>query len=205
MKVTVTLAITKTAARLSRLLGRGGGQALPGLLAERFDPHLAQKLAAALPHGVILVTGTNGKTTTTKLIAAMLEAQGERVLTNSTGSNLKRGITSALIAAADRRGQVAATIGLFEVDEANLRLVAPEVQPQHIIVLNLFRDQLDRYGELDTTAAMIGEGIATTKATVHLNVRYAMSGWCLAGCFMGTLGITVARRDTLAGRSREWR
>src|ERR1700729_4313546 len=101
MKVGTTLAITKTAAGLSRLLGRGGGQALPGLLAERLDPHLAQKLSSSLPHGVILVTGTNGKTTTTKLIAAMLTASGERVLTNSTGSNLKRGVTSALIAAAD--------------------------------------------------------------------------------------------------------
>lgn len=169
MKVSVTLAITKTAARLSRMLGRGGGQALPGLLAERFDPHLAQRLAAGLPHGVILVTGTNGKTTTTKLIAAMLEAQGERVLSNNTGSNLKRGITSALIAAADHRGRLKATIGLFEVDEANLRLVAPELNPQHIVVLNLFRDQLDRYGELDTTAALIGQGIAATEARVYLN------------------------------------
>jgi len=89
------------------VLGRGGGQALPGLVAEKLDPHLAQKLAKGLPHGVILVTGTNGKTTTTKLIADMLRAAGERVLTNSTGSNLKRGVTSALIAGADAGGKLA--------------------------------------------------------------------------------------------------
>ena len=174
MHATVILAITKAAAKLSRGLGRGGGQALPGLIAERLDPQLAQKLAARLPHGVILVTGTNGKTTTTKLIAAALEASGERVLTNSTGSNLLRGVTSALIGAADIHGETDATIGLFEVDEANLRLVAPDLQPQHIVVLNLFRDQLDRYGELDTTAAKIGQGIAATSAKVYLNADDAL-------------------------------
>lgn len=167
--LTVTLIITKAAAALSRWTGRGGGQALPGLVAERLDPDLAGKLGRRLPHGVILVTGTNGKTTTTKLLAAALEAAGERVLTNSTGSNLKRGVASALIAAADLRGRMDATIGLFEVDEASLRHVAPELQPKAVVVLNLFRDQLDRYGELDTTAAMIGQGIAATKARLFLN------------------------------------
>jgi UDP-N-acetylmuramyl tripeptide synthase len=169
MPVWFTLAVTKTAARLSRLLGKGGGHALPGLIAERLDPRLAGKLVSGLPHGVIMVTGTNGKTTTTKLIAEALEANGERVLTNSTGSNLKRGITSALISAASLRGRFEATIGLFEVDEASLRLVASDLQPSDIVVLNLFRDQLDRYGELDTTAALIGEGIAATTARLYLN------------------------------------
>jgi lipid II isoglutaminyl synthase (glutamine-hydrolysing) len=168
--MSATLLITKAARALSRTLGRGGGHALPGLIAERLDPHLARKLAGGLPHGVILVTGTNGKTTTTKLIRAALEASGERVLVNSTGSNLKRGVTSALIAAADVSGKIDATIGLFEVDEASLRQVAPELMPAHIVVLNLFRDQLDRYGELDTTASLIGQGIAATKARVYLNV-----------------------------------
>jgi UDP-N-acetylmuramyl tripeptide synthase len=169
MPVILTLLLTKAAAKISRWLGRGGGHALPGVIAERLDPHLARKIAAGLPNGVILVTGTNGKTTTTKLISAMLEANGERVLTNSTGSNLKRGVTSALIGAANLSGKIDATIGLFEVDEASLRQVAPELQPRHIVVLNLFRDQLDRYGELDTTAALIGEGIAATRAHLYLN------------------------------------
>ena len=169
MYIPLTLAITKTAAGLSRALGRGGGGALPGLIADRLDKRLGQKLAAQIPHGVIIVTGTNGKTTTTKMIASALEASGERVLTNRSGSNLRRGVLSSLIAGADHRGKINATIALFEVDEASLRRIAPELQPRHIMVLNLFRDQLDRYGELDTTAALIGQGIAATKANVYLN------------------------------------
>jgi UDP-N-acetylmuramyl tripeptide synthase len=169
MNITLSLLATKAAARMSRMLGRGGGGALPGVVAEWFDPHLSGKLAAGLPGGVIVVTGTNGKTTTTKLIGELLAANGVKIVTNSSGSNLKRGITSALIAAADMNGKMQATVGLFEVDEASLRLVAPEVKPRHIVVTNLFRDQLDRYGELDTTAKLIGEGITATSAQLYLN------------------------------------
>ncbi len=169
MPVVFTLAVTKLAAAVSRLFGRGSGNALPGLIAERLDPNLAAKLVGQLPQGVILVTGTNGKTTTTKLIATALTDSGERVLTNKSGSNLRRGIFSALIDQASLTGRINATIALFEIDEAALRLVASELNPTHIVVLNLFRDQLDRYGELDTTAAMIGEGIAATTASLHLN------------------------------------
>lgn len=169
MSVTSTLVVAKSAAALSRFFGRGGGGALPGVVAERLDPHLSSKLAAGLTGGVIIVTGTNGKTTTTKLIAELLKSTGIKVVTNSSGSNLKRGVTSALIAAADIRGKVDATVGLFEVDEASLRRISPDLKPDHIIVTNLFRDQLDRYGELDTTAALIGEGINGTGAQLYLN------------------------------------
>ncbi len=169
MPLFLTLAIAKLAAAISRGLGRGGGHALPGLVADWLDPHLSGKLAARLSDGVIVITGTNGKTTTTKLIAEMLQASGKRVVTNTTGSNLKRGVTSALIEAASLSGRMSETVGLFEVDEASLRRVAPEVKPQYIVVTNLFRDQLDRYGELDATAKLIGEGIAGTTAQVYLN------------------------------------
>jgi UDP-N-acetylmuramyl tripeptide synthase len=169
MNVMLSLMATKAAAGLSRAFGRGGGGALPGLIAERLNSHLIGKLASGLTGGVIVVTGTNGKTTTTKLIAEVLSANGVKFVTNSSGSNLKRGITSALIAASNLRGVLNGTVGLFEVDEASLRLVVPEIKPDHIVVTNLFRDQLDRYGELDTTAALIGEGIAATHAQLYLN------------------------------------
>jgi UDP-N-acetylmuramyl tripeptide synthase len=170
MKHTLTIAAAKLASAATRSFGRGSGAALPGLIAEKWNPEVGAHLAAQLPHGVILVTGTNGKTTTTKLLADALEKSGERVLNNRTGSNLRRGVLSALIQNSSLRGKTRATIGLFEVDEASLRRVVPLVNPKLIVVLNLFRDQLDRYGELDTTAALIGEGIAgAPKAKVVLN------------------------------------
>lgn len=170
LPIGATVALAKLSRILSRWLGRGGGTAIPGKLADQLDPDLIGKLAAGLPHGAIVVTGTNGKTTSTKLLAAALAASGEKVLTNRAGSNLKQGILSALIDASNRRGQIKDfTIGLFEVDEATLRLVAPALQPRLIMVLNLFRDQLDRYGELDTTASLIGQGIEATSARLVLN------------------------------------
>lgn len=164
----LAIAAGKATARTSRLAGRGSGSALPGLVAERIDADLARTLVRDLPHGVVLVTGTNGKTTTTKLIAAILEAAGERVLTNRSGSNLKRGIVSTLIGAA-QRGRLSATIGLFEVDEASLRVLSPLLTPRLVVVTNLFRDQLDRYGEFDITARLIGDGIALSSTDLVLN------------------------------------
>ena len=169
MSVRTTLTVTKAATKAARLLGKGSGTALPGLIAQRLQPKLPAILASQLPHGIVLVTGTNGKTTTTKLILEMLEAHGEVVLSNRAGSNLRRGIISTLINAANMKGEIKATIGLFEVDEASLRLVTQELKPRAILVLNLFRDQLDRYGELDTLAKVIGEGIADTEADLYLN------------------------------------
>src|SRR5438128_937579 len=128
MRDMAAIAIARTAAVTSRRLG-GGGQALPGAIAGKLAPDLPRRLAAELPRGSILVTGTNGKTTTTKLIVAALRRGGETVLTNATGANLRGGIVSALIGAADLHGRTDATIGVFEVDEASLRLVARELQP----------------------------------------------------------------------------
>ena len=168
MREAAAITVARTAATLSRRLGRGG-QTLPGAIAGRIAPGLPAKLAAELPNGCILITGTNGKTTATKLIAEALRHSGDTVLTNASGANLRGGVVSALVSAADLHGRIDATIGVFEVDEASLRLVAAELRPRHIVVLNLFRDQLDRYGELDTTAAMIADGIAATSARLYLN------------------------------------
>jgi UDP-N-acetylmuramyl tripeptide synthase len=115
------------------------------------------------------VTGTNGKTTTVKMLAGILSDAGETVVTNRAGSNLSRGIVSTLIEHASPSGRFEAGIGLFEVDEAAMPAVAQMLQPRAIIVLNLFRDQLDRYGELDSTAEIIGTAIAATTAKLYLN------------------------------------
>ena len=152
------LAVTagKLAGRASLLAGRGGATSLPGLVAQRIDPDVTGTLAAELPHGALVVSGTNGKTTTAALLAAALRAGGLRPIHNRAGANLARGIASALLEQAGPRGRLRVgsdAIGLFEVDEAALPSIMQTVQPSLLVVTNLFRDQLDRYGELDVVAA----------------------------------------------------
>ncbi|MBM4416590.1 MAG: DUF1727 domain-containing protein, partial [Chloroflexi bacterium] len=139
----------------ARGLGRGGGTALPGLVASAIAPDLLESVLAQLGHGVLSVTGTNGKTTTTHLLAAIARVGGLRPLTNRSGSNLERGLVSACIDATDGRGRLARPadrVGLLEVDEAAWPVLLPRMGPRVAVFLNLFRDQLDRYGEVDSVA-----------------------------------------------------
>ncbi len=148
-----------------RAIGKGGA-ALPGLVVEKVYPKFIPKMAAQFSESSILVTGTNGKTTTTKLIAGILKSARKRLVTNNSGSNMSRGIASALLEASDWQGNINAQIGLFEVDEAFMEDVAVKLKPKVVVVLNLLRDQLDRYGELDHTAELIAAGLAHTQAAV---------------------------------------
>jgi UDP-N-acetylmuramyl tripeptide synthase len=147
-------------AGLSRRLGRGGGTTLPGQVASRIDRDALRKIAASLPGGSAVVTGTNGKTTTTRLIASILEASGRRVVHNRSGANLVSGVASALVRAAHPSGRLSGQVGLFEVDEASVAAVVEAVQPRVLAVNNLFRDQLDRYGEVTYVAKTWRRGIA---------------------------------------------
>jgi len=158
LRLVLATAVGRAAGLLSRLLGRGGS-ALPGLIAEKIDPRAIERLVAPVRRGVIVVTGTNGKTTTTKMLVGMLEGEGWRVVTNPTGSNLARGIATRLIEVASWRGRVDADVAVFEADEAAVRTLAPRLRPRVIVVTNLARDQLDRYGELATTAAHAAEAV----------------------------------------------
>jgi UDP-N-acetylmuramyl tripeptide synthase len=139
------IALARAAAGLSRLAGAGGGTTLPGKLLSKLDPGAVDRLAARLPHGSALVSATNGKTTTAAMVARILEPSW-RLAHNRAGANLVSGVASALVAARD------AELGLFEVDEAALPEVARRVRPRAISLGNLFRDQLDRYGELELLA-----------------------------------------------------
>jgi lipid II isoglutaminyl synthase (glutamine-hydrolysing) len=176
MKPRLALAVSagKAVGAVSRRLGRGGGTALPGLVAERIDPGLVSQLGRSLGRGRALVTGTNGKTTTARLLARMLTEAGIPHLHNREGSNMMRGLGSALLAAARPGGSLpgaAAHAGLFEVDEATLPAAAKALAPTSLTFTNLFRDQLDRYGEVDTVAALWREALALTppNATLVLN------------------------------------
>ncbi len=133
---------------LSRRLGRGGGTTLPGRLLLRVSPDALRRMGAELDDGAAVVSATNGKTTTSAMVAAILERSGERVVHNRAGSNMGWGVATALLDARRGRGQ----LGLFEVDEAWLPQVSRALEPGTYLLANLFRDQLDRYGELETLA-----------------------------------------------------
>jgi lipid II isoglutaminyl synthase (glutamine-hydrolysing) len=137
--------LARAAAGLSRLAGAGGGTTLPGKLLWRLDPGAVDRLAARLPEGSALVSATNGKTTTAAMVASIVGGS-QRLAHNRAGANLMSGVASALVAARD------AQLGLFEVDEAALPEVARRLRPRALSLGNLFRDQLDRYGELELLA-----------------------------------------------------
>ena len=139
------IGLARAAAGLSRLTGTGGGTTLHGKLLWKLDPSAVDRLAARLPRGSALVSATNGKTTTAAMAARILEPS-LRLAHNRAGANLVSGVASALVAARD------AELGLFEVDEAALPEVARRVSPRTVSLGNLFRDQLDRYGELELVA-----------------------------------------------------
>jgi lipid II isoglutaminyl synthase (glutamine-hydrolysing) len=146
-----------------RATGRGG-TALPGLVALTVDPNFITALSSALRHGVICVSGTNGKTTTARMLADITRAAGWEPIHNRSGSNLDRGVAAALLADANWSGEPRGDVGLFEIDEASLPNVISRLKPKVVVVTNLFRDQMDRYFELDTLAKRIGQALATLTA-----------------------------------------
>ena len=152
-RLVAALAAAKVTGAAIRRLGRGGGTAAPGLVAERIDPELLGKIGRRLPHGTVVVAGTNGKTTVSRMLADILSAHGLRVAHNRSGSNLVRGVASALAGQSNVLGSPRAEIGVIESDEAALPEIVRQLAPRVVLLNNLFRDQLDRYGELDMIAA----------------------------------------------------
>jgi lipid II isoglutaminyl synthase (glutamine-hydrolysing) len=154
--IDMRLGLAAAAAKLTtaglRRTGRGGGTAAPGLVADFVDPGILRKIGLRLDRGVIVVAGTNGKTTTSRMIADMLEADGSRVVHNRSGSNLVRGVAAAFAEQTTWRGEPNGDVGVVESDEAAFSAIVERLQPKVILLNNLFRDQLDRYGELDTIA-----------------------------------------------------
>jgi UDP-N-acetylmuramyl tripeptide synthase len=145
------LILARAVGALSRLRG-GGATSAPGKVLLRLAPHALSTLAARLSRGSVLVSATNGKTTTAVLAAGVFERAGIPLVHNQTGANMAGGIATTLLAAARPRGRISGELGLFEVDEFWLASIAAELGPRAILLGNLFRDQLDRYGELDTIA-----------------------------------------------------
>jgi UDP-N-acetylmuramyl tripeptide synthase len=167
----LALAVGKGSGAAGRLLNVGGGTSFPGAVARRIDPLVLRKVAAASKSRKAVITGSNGKTTTCRMLAALTRSAGQSVAQNRSGSNLLQGVTAVAVREADLRGRIAARLLLLEVDEATMRRVTPEVAPDMVLVTNVFRDQLDRFGELYTMARMLESSVEAlpARASVVLN------------------------------------
>lgn len=160
--------IGKVIRHVSRLRG-GSGSALPGLIIEKIDPDFAKRTLESLPHGVVVISGTNGKTTTTKIVCSLLESTGMKVFTNKTGSNFTRGVIAALLADVNHNGVLDADIAVVELDEAYAAQFVKTIRPRYSLLLNVMRDQLDRFGEIDHTARLLQRVAEATTTAVVMN------------------------------------
>lgn len=155
----IALWTAKVAWWLTRMLGRGKGSSLPGMIALKVYPDILKWFAGQPRKGTTMVTGTNGKTTTSNMLAQILSSNGYSVLANREGANLITGVATAFIRASNLWGKINCDFAVLEVDEAAFPVVSSRVHPHTVVVTNFFRDQLDRYGELDTTVRTVGEAL----------------------------------------------
>ena len=162
------IAAARAVGELARRAGRGGGTSLPGKVLMRMEPHAIAELAARLSMGSSVVSATNGKTTTAAMTASILTRAGVSLVHNRAGANMAGGIASTLLAATRPGGRIDGELGLFEVDEFWLERITSELRPRAVLLGNLFRDQLDRYGELDTIADRWAAVVASLPDTAAL-------------------------------------
>src|SRR3954468_3579804 len=192
MRLAAEIAAARGVAALSRLVGAGAGMTVPGKLLSKLDPGAIDKLAARLPRGTAVVSATNGKTTTAAMAAEILRPF-HRLAHNRSGANLVSGVASTLLSAGD------ADLGLFEVDEGALPELLTRLRPRAICLGNLFRDQLDRYGELELVAERWREAVGALPAEARLvynadDPQLALVGEARAGgVAFGRDGPSVAR------------
>ena len=160
VRLGLAVGVAKTVTGVVRSLSLGAASVLPGEISRRLHSRLLPLLFEQVKEGVILVVGTNGKTTTSLLLKQILSDRGYTVVHNSSGANLINGLITALLSSADMTGKISADYAILEVDENILPLLLKDCVPKYILALNLFRDQLDRYGEVDTIARRWGKAIA---------------------------------------------
>ncbi len=160
VRLAAAVAAGRLAASLSRWLRLGGGTTVPGRVARVLHPEVVSRLAARLGRGCVVVTGTNGKTTTARLVGHILARAGIAVVHNRAGANLAAGVAAALVERVAPGDRPEDRAGVFEVDEATLPALQTSLRPRVAVLLNLFRDQLDRYGEIDLLSSRWREALA---------------------------------------------
>jgi UDP-N-acetylmuramyl tripeptide synthase len=166
----IIISFCKLISLISKKLNLGHGSTWPGHIALNLNKNFINETLGRSNTQVILVTGTNGKTTTAKLLQAILETNDKKVILNSSGANLLNGIASTIILNSNLNGNLNAEFAVFEIDENTLSQITKAIEPNYIITLNLFRDQLDRYGEINTIARRWKEAYSTlTKTQLILN------------------------------------
>ena len=170
MRTILAIWLAKLSAVAGRLIGKKSSSG-PGSIALRIDPNLIRKLAPKLSKGIIVTCGTNGKTTTNNLLNTALQKCGYATVCNSLGANMLSGVATAFAERCNLLGKLKADFAVLEIDEAYARKVFKHLTPNYMLVTNLFRDQLDRYGEIDTTMALLKEAI-----DMHENLTLILNG-----------------------------
>ncbi|NLI13053.1 MAG: Mur ligase family protein [Peptococcaceae bacterium] len=200
----------KAAARLSRARGYRG-TSLPGLVARKICPAALKDLSAQVRRDIIVVSGTNGKTTTTNMIAGVLEDAGYKVIVNREGSNMISGVTASFVANSAVSAHVDCDYAVLEVDEASMPAVLEETTPKVVLLTNFFRDQLDRYWELDKIIGVINDSIQKLKqsTTLVLNaddplVAQLRGKTGLPAMFYGLSGHKLARKTNTQTREAKF-
>jgi len=167
LKLALPILVGRSVRLLARL--RGGGSAFPGLVTRKLAPTFIADTMAQLPHGVVVVLGSNGKSTTTNILTAIMREHGLRVFTNPSGANLPQGIASSLLAEVSLTGKLKADVGVIEVDEAFGEVICRELKPTAAVILNLQIDQIYRFFEPERVAQMFRDILAQVSKRVVLN------------------------------------
>ncbi|WP_353987908.1 Mur ligase family protein [Ruicaihuangia caeni] len=155
MRYGAAIAIGRVVRTLARLRKPGGGSAVPGLVVNRIAPGFLRSALKGFPEGLVIVSGSSGKSTTTKMLVALLESHGVRVFTNPSTANITQGLTSALLERADLRGRVDADMAVLEMDEGHGALIAPQLEARLVLLTNVMTDQIDRFHDSEKVAGML--------------------------------------------------
>ena len=193
------------AGRLVRIAARlrkpGGGSAVPGLVVNRLAPGFLSSTLSGFPGGLVIVSGSSGKSTTTKLLVAILEAHGKRIFTNPSTANIAQGLTSALLERASLTGRIDAEIAVLEMDEGHGAAIAPTLTPTVVLLTNVMTDQIDRFHDSEKVAAMLAKIASRASTAVVINADDAMLEQ-LAGTVSAPIVRYGVSREVLAANPR---